>query len=111
MKTIKIYIGDSEFSDELDEKVWKNPEKFADEHSIVMPPELFSKVFTKERLRLLKALEKNPQSVNELVAMLGRPREAVSRDLNYLSAMGLVNLERSGKERIPTRSAPISVTM
>ncbi|MBN2517298.1 MAG: ArsR family transcriptional regulator [Candidatus Altiarchaeota archaeon] len=111
MKTIKIYIGDSDFSDELDERIWKSPEKFVDEHSIVVPPELFSKIFTKERLRLLKALEKNPQSVNELVSMLGRPREAVSRDLNYLNAMGLVNLERSGKERIPTRSAPISITM
>lgn len=111
MKTINIYVGDSEFSDKLDKQIWKNPEKFTEEHSIVVPPELFSKIFTKERLRLLKALENDPQSVTELVILLERPREAVSRDLKYLSAMGLVNMDKKGKQRIPSRSAPISVSM
>jgi DNA-binding transcriptional ArsR family regulator len=111
METIRIHIGDADTSDEVDKEIWKDPERFAGQHVIVVPPHLFSKIFTKERLRLLKALERRPKNVGELVAMLGRPREAVSRDLKYLSSLGLINLEKNGKERVPTRTAQINVAV
>ena len=111
MKKIKIYVGDTDFSDKLSKRIWKDPERFADQYTIVVPPELFSKVFTKERLRLLKALEKKPKNMGELTEMLKRPREAVSRDMSYLAGMGIVDVEKNGKERIPTRAGEISVSM
>ena len=111
MKTIKVYIGDTKLSDEIDEQIWNNPDKYTDEHVIVISPETFPKIFSKERIRVLKALEKNPKNMTELVSLVDRPREAVSRDLNYMAGFGLVDIKQSGKERIPSRSAPINVSM
>jgi len=111
MKPVRIYLGDEAFSDKLSKDIWTSPDKFVGQLTVTVSPELFTKIFTKERLRILKALEKSPESVNELVAVLDRPREAVSRDLSYLSAMGIINLEKNGKERIPTRASEISITI
>ncbi len=111
MKPIQIYVGDKALSDSLDKSIWKDPKKFEGKHVFVVSPELFPKIFSKERVRLLKALEKEPTTVNELASLLDRPREAVSRDLRYLASWNLIKLEKNGKERIPMKTAPISVAI
>jgi predicted transcriptional regulator len=108
---VKVFIGDDEFSRQLDKAIWKDPDSFAGQRLIVMKPELFPKIITVERLRLLKALEKNPKSMGELAKILDRPREAVSRDFKKLEFWGLVEFERRGKTKVPSRVGEISVTV
>jgi predicted transcriptional regulator len=111
MEDIQIYVGDKEASDALDAAIWKNPDKFENKNILFVSPELFPKIFSKERIRLIKALEKKPTTINELASILDRPRGAVSRDLSYLASLNLINMEKNGKERIPTRIAPISIAI
>jgi len=108
---VKVFIGDDEFSRQLDKAIWKDPDKFAGQRLITVKPELFPKIFTAERLRLLKALEKNPKSMGALAKMLDRPREAVSRDFKKLAFWGLVEFERRGKTRVPSRCGEISIAV
>lgn len=108
-KVIRVYVGDDEFSDKLHKEIWKDPERFAGQRLVVIKPESFSEVFSTERIRLLKVLEKNPKNMGELAEMLERPREAVSRDFARLENLGLVSFERNGKEKIPSRAREIRV--
>ena len=108
-RELRIVVGDDTAYDQHHQEVWTNPEKFTDTHTVFIKPDLFSKVFSTERLRLLKALERNPKNMGELTNMLDRPREAISRDINYLVSMGIVRVERNGKERVPSRVGTISV--
>jgi len=110
-KVVKVYVGDDKFSNELHKAIWKDPERFAGQHLIIIKPELFSTILSNERLRLLKALEKNPKNMGELAKMLDRPREAVSRDFKKLQFHGLVDFEMNGKEKVPSRPAEISVSI
>lgn len=111
MADITIYVGDEKESDSLDQEIMKNPSKFEDNTIFFVSPELFPKIFSRERIRLIRALEKKPETINELAKMLGRPREAVSRDLNYLVSLNLIQLKKRGKERVPLRVAPISISI
>src|SRR3989344_6468015 len=62
------------------------------ERVILMTPEIFSKVFSPERVRLLKHVQRHgAESVSGLARELKRTFEAVSRDLSYLSGIGLVD--------------------
>lgn len=61
-----------------------------------------SKVFTPARSELLKTIiQKRPHTVGELVKMLKRPKEAVSRDLKVLEAYGIVSFSRTGRQKMP----------
>lgn len=108
---VKVFIGDDEFSHQLDKAIWKDPDSFAGQRLVTFKPEIFAKVFTVERLRLLKALEKNPKSMGALAKMLDRPREAVSRDFKKLAFWGLVEFERKGKIKVPSRCGEISIAV
>ena len=55
-----------------------------------------STLFTKERIRLLRCIaEHGGNTVGELAEGLARKLDAVSRDLRYLAAFGVVTIERS----------------
>ena len=72
-------------------------------HVISIPSfELFHKIFSPARLKLLSFLSRNRDkefSVGELSDLLERKQEAISRDLLHLE--GLVKLERKGRKTIP----------
>ncbi len=73
-----------------------------DETILLLTPEEFSKVFTPERIRLLKLLKDNPDlSVNQISKSLKRRREAVSRDIRFLEGLGLIKLEKHARLRVP----------
>jgi predicted transcriptional regulator len=67
--------------------------------------ETFRKCLTPKRLALLwTVVEKRPQSVRELAALVKRELKNVSEDLEYLSQVGLVELRPSsahGNARAP----------
>lgn len=108
---LTIYVCDEGFSDKLDGVIWNDPEKFAGQKIVTVSPELLPKIFSPERLRLLKALEKKPKNMGDLVKILDRPREAVSRDISYLKGMGFIEISKNGKERVPSRAGPITIEM
>ncbi len=65
--------------------------------------EEITKIFTKERLRLIKTInQKHPKTLSELSAIVERNLVAVERDLRILEDFGIVKLEKKGKEVMPT---------
>ena len=98
-------------------KVFKNLtlEKMAKDkrkHVIFMTPEVFCKVFSPERLRLLMFVNKNRSaSISDLARKLGRRFEAVHRDLMYLEGFSVVKLRRQEANRIPYVDDSIEVKM
>ena len=49
------------------------------------------RVLTAQRVRVLKAVRRNPAPVSELATVLKRDRTAVRRDVRILTTFGLVN--------------------
>jgi predicted transcriptional regulator len=93
------------------DKALDMPEVFPEE--VVFLPltdEEWKSVFTERRIELVKTIiEKKPKSVNELVKLLKRHQEAVSRDLSYLERIGVVRIEKKGKNRIPSTNKKLIV--
>lgn len=62
----------------------------------------FSAVLSAKKLELLGYLsEVTGQTVTSAAISLGRKKEAVSRDLHQLEAMGLLEMEKRGKSVYP----------
>jgi len=64
--------------------------------------DLVTKVLTKERMALLKAIRQhNPSSIRELARLLGRNYKNVHSDVMLLSEYGILDLQKEGKSRKP----------
>lgn len=82
-------------------KIIKNPEIMD-----VLPKNMYlsanipaSKIFTDERLRLIKTVKKKPNiTVTELAKKLKRTPQAVSRDLKILAKYNLIDLKKEGRK-------------
>ena len=73
-----------------------------DETLLLLTPEEFSKVFSPERVRLLKLIKtRSDLSVKEISRNLKRRREAVSRDIRFFEGLGLIKLEKHARLRVP----------
>lgn len=60
----------------------------------------FKKALTEKRLEMLHIIKENrPSSIYALAKMLGRNIKNVTTDLEYLKAIGLVEMKRSGEKR------------
>ncbi len=81
----------------------REPDKYPDKLAVfVLTDEELHQIFTRERLRLLRALkEKEYESVTELSTRLGRDKAAVTRDLKLMWEYGLVRLEKEGRRVKP----------
>ena len=81
----------------------RKPDKYPDRLAVfTLEDEELHRIFSRERLRLLKALkEKEFASVVELSDYLGRDKGAVDRDLKILEEYGLVKRVREGKRVRP----------
>lgn len=68
--------------------------------------EMLAKMISKKRLELLYSI-KGEDCVSALAKKLSRKQEAVSRDLSYLAARGVVKMRREGNksiaEKIPAK--------
>lgn len=76
-------------------------------HVIYLPDaRIFSKIFSPRRIELLRAIRENPElGISELAELLGRKQEAVSRDISFLRAWGVVETDVEGK-KVLTRRMP-----
>jgi predicted transcriptional regulator len=78
--------------------------------TILITPEQFQKLFSPERFKIIITLKERPiSSISMLADRLGRPFEAVHRDVKLLESYGLVVLRKSKRCVIPTLAGRITV--
>lgn len=56
-------------------------------------PEDLARILTAAKIALFRAVKKQPGSITDIAARLGRDRSAVKRDLDDLAEAGLVRVE------------------
>lgn len=79
---------------------------------LVMTPETFAKVFSPERIKLLRGIYRNNiTSIYQLAKCLGKPYEVVFRNIKYLEGMGLIRIVEQGHRKIPYLTGKVSVEM
>ncbi len=76
------------------------------ERTIVTTPEIFSKIFSPERMKLLLEVRKSDsKNIYQIAKALGRSYAAVHRDIVLLEGFGIVKLRTSNKKRYPHMEA------
>jgi predicted transcriptional regulator len=93
----------------------KDPSAYPERFTVLpLDPEIIYKVFTPERIRLLRVLrEEGPfDSVQALANRVGRDESRVSRDLSYMEPSRLVKLKRHGKaKKVSASDKPIWILL
>ncbi|HLC79707.1 MAG TPA: hypothetical protein VJG83_04790 [archaeon] len=98
MKKLVIKIGANTLRDMDKLGNPKNVGKFPRKVVYFKNIEQFSSILSAKKLQLLKYLsDVTGQSVTKIAIELERKKEAVSRDLHELEAIGFVDLKKSGK--------------
>lgn len=108
---IRVVNSISRYNQELTEKAMKGaiskPEK-----AIVMTPEIFSKVFSPERIKLLQKIYKNNiKNIYQLAKELDKPYEVVFRNIKYLEGIGLIKVDEKDNKKIPHLICDVSIDM
>ena len=76
--------------------------------TLILEKELAPKIFTSKRVELLEAiLQGIPSSVTDLASKLGRARENVTRDLNYLEGLNVISYTKEKGRKIPRINAEL----
>lgn len=78
-------------------------------HTHIFTPETFASTFSPERIRLMLALRKWEGNIYQLAKELGRPYEAVHRDITHLEGMGFIKIVSKGRSRFPCLAGPIRI--
>ncbi len=80
---------------------------------LFLEPHKFHSIFTVERIRLLQAIRGHPDfGTVKLAQLLGRKQEAVSRDLSYLRAIGIISNEPAGhSEKGSAKHKPAAISV
>lgn len=103
-KELRIKIGEQKELEEDINRFFDNPGLIEEEPEEVLflTPEQFSSIFTKNRIKVLKTIgDTKPKSMADLVGKVGRSKESVSRDINFLGKTGIIKIEQYGKYRRP----------
>jgi predicted transcriptional regulator len=80
------------------------------EKTIVTTPEVFAKIFSPERMRLLLRIRKNDiKSIYQLAKNINRKYEAVFRDLKILEGFGIIKLRKKDRRNIPFMDEPVDI--
>ena len=107
---IKIVDSLSEYNKSLNEKLAKGLLDKKPELAIVMTPAVFSKVFSPERVRLLRLLHKGQvKNIYQLAKGLDKPYEVVYRNVRYLEGVGLLKVNDNGRDKTPSLTGNISI--
>lgn len=76
------------------------------ERTVVMTPEIFAKVFSPERMKLLlEVRNSDSKNIYQIAKALGRSYAAVHRDMALLEGFGIIKLRTSNKKRYPRMEA------
>lgn len=103
MKLATQHTKELEKFGEMIEKAINYPDLTPDKLVIIsLTEEGHRSILTPERIKLLLTIKhKRPKNVGELAEMVGRRKDAVSRDLNILKNYGFLELIQHGKEKRP----------
>jgi len=108
---IKIVESISKYNKEINEKIRKGTLD-RPERGIVMTPETFSKVFSPERIKLLKRIYRNNvKNIYQLAKELDKPYEVVFRNIKYLEGIGLIKITEKDNRKIPNIGCRLSIDM
>ena len=87
------------------EEVITNPTKFdkLPENIIFAKDyETLHKILTEKRLELIGLVHHNPdKNIQSLAKILHRKRESISRDIRILESLGIVDVMKKGRRKIP----------
>ena len=87
------------------EDIITNPSKFdqiPDNMILAKDYTTLHKILTQKRLELIEAIKEHPkENIDALSKILERKREALSRDIKILKSMGIIDIKRRGKNKIP----------
>jgi len=96
---IKIVESIRKYNREINAKIKKGA---LHETGLVMTPELFTKVFSPERIKLLQRIRRNKiKSIYQLARDLDKPYEVVFRNIKYLAGIGLITIVSKDHKKIP----------
>ena len=108
---IKIVDSISRYNEALYDRIKKGTLK-KPERGMVMTPETFVKVFSPERIKLLKKIYKNNiKNIYQLAKEMDKPYEVVFRNIKYLEGIGLVKITDRDNKKIPRLICKLSIDM
>lgn len=108
---IRIVESISRYHERLYDKIRKGTLD-KPERGMVMTPETFSKVFSPERVKLLKRIyNNNIKNIYQLAKEMDKPYEVVFRNIKYLEGIGLVKIKDKDRRKIPCMACRISIDM
>mgnify|MGYP001220981194 CR=1 FL=1 len=82
------------------------------EKTMLITPELFAKLFSPERMKLLLKIKKNNiKNIYQLAKDSNRKYEAVYRDIKLLEGFGIITLKDKDREKIPKMEESISLPL
>tara|TARA_Y100000310_G_scaffold262495_1_gene272198 strand:- start:364 stop:729 length:366 start_codon:yes stop_codon:yes gene_type:complete len=82
------------------------------EKTIIVTPEIFTKIFSPERIKLILKIRKNNlRNIYQLAKEVNRRYEAVYRDIKLLKGFGIIEIKEEDKKKIPIMEKPIKVPM
>lgn len=78
------------------------------EKRIIVTPEVFAKIFSPERIKLmLKIKRNNIMNIYQLAKELDRKYAAVHRDIKLLEGFGVIKIKEKDNKKIPFIDEPI----
>lgn len=80
------------------------------EKTIIITPEIFAKIFSPERIKLILKIKRNKlTNIYQLAKSLNRKYEAVFRDIKLLEGFGIIKLKEKDRKKIPYIDEPIRI--
>jgi predicted transcriptional regulator len=111
-KMNKIYIVESHeiFDKEMQRRLQSGELQKKPFIGIVMTVDLFAKMFTPERIRLLQRIRRNRiQNIYQLAKEMNKPYEVVFRNIKFLEEQELIQVITKNRKKIPVLGHDFSV--
>jgi predicted transcriptional regulator len=113
IKIVEDWEKNSKETDNYVKRVMSGKEKIDKkrvEKTIIVTPEIFTKIFSAQRLSLMLKIKKNKaKNIYQLAKELDRKYEAVYRDIKLLEGYGIIYLVRKDNKQIPLIDGPITI--
>ena len=80
------------------------------EKTIIITPEIFAKIFSPERIKVILKIKRNRiTNIYQLAKSLNRKYEAVFRDIKLLEGFGIIKIKEKDRKKIPYIDEPIRI--
>jgi predicted transcriptional regulator len=103
LRKIRIVESIQAYEDEIHRRLHDGSlDKHPEIGVMVMTPDTFAQVFSPERIRLMKRIQRNDiTSIYQLAKELGKPYEVVFRNIKYLEGLHLIKLTKKENRQVP----------